>query len=81
MPDLTTPTDRDLLLNLWLMMTIASEQFDIDEDTAVLLACHADEVEPAPPAAETTLAALMAEIERRLEIEVEAIDVTTERLN
>lgn len=73
---LTTLTDRDLLLNLYVSLIMAIEVTDIDPE-----ACQQQllqDVEPSVTQNSATMAELMAEVERRLKINTEDMDVAGE---
>ncbi len=75
--DLSTLTDRDLLGNLWVQIIMLIEHADIDAERIVsaVLRLEAD----APCAdGQTTLAALLAEVEARLNISAVEYHVTME---
>jgi len=73
---LDTLTDRDLLLNLYVTIIMAIEVTDIDPD-----ACQQQilqDVTPSVTEYTATLTEIMAEVERRLEINTEEMDVAGE---
>lgn len=73
---LTTLTDRDLLLNLYVTVIMAIEFTDIDPDLCQQQILQ--DVEPCATEYSATLAEIMAEVERRLEINTEDMDVAGE---
>ncbi|MFN7224439.1 MAG: hypothetical protein ACK4MS_10510 [Paracoccaceae bacterium] len=77
---LSTLTDRDLLLNLYVSVIMAIEMTDTDPDACDQQLLRAD-AEPSVTDHTATLSEIMAEVEARLGIDETSWDETNEALH
>lgn len=75
MPDLTTLSDEDIMLNLYLTVVMAIEVTEADPDKVLMSVSRATDTEITVEET-ATLQDLMAEVERRLDIDTTAITFT-----
>jgi hypothetical protein len=77
MPDLTTLTDDDIVLNLYLTVVMAIEVTEADPDKVLMSVSRGSDTETTVEET-ATLQDLMTEVERRLDIDRSAITFTEE---